>query len=65
MWAYCYRNLIDMFKDNACDEFNWTIAEFQKEINLCETEIPQLDDISNFLKARTGWRLKPVGGLLT
>ena len=65
VWAYCYRNLIDMFKDNACDEFNWTIAEFQKEINLCETEIPQLDDISNFLKARTGWRLKPVGGLLT
>ena len=54
-----------MYKTNACDEFNWTIAEFQKEINLCETEIPQLDDISNFLRERTGWRLKPVGGLLT
>lgn len=65
MWAFCYKNLIDMFKNNACDEFNWTINEFQKEINLCETEIPQLDDISNFLRARTGWRLKPVGGLLT
>lgn len=36
VWAFCYRNLIDMFKTNACDEFNWTINEFQKEINLCE-----------------------------
>lgn len=24
-----------------------------------------MDDISSFLKSRTGWRLKPVGGLLT
>ena len=54
-----------MYKTNACDEFNWTIAEFQKEINLNENDIPQLEDISEFLKQRTGWRLKPVGGLLT
>ena len=27
-----------MFKDNACDEFNWTIDQFQKHINLCEEE---------------------------
>ena len=47
------------------DEFNWTINEFQKNIGLCETEIPQLETISAFLKEATGWRLKPVGGLLT
>lgn len=40
VWAFCYKNLISMFKTNACDEFNWTIAEFQKEIHLCEEEIP-------------------------
>lgn len=28
VWAFCYKNLIHMYKDNACDEFNWTIAEF-------------------------------------
>ena len=28
VWAFCYKNLIRMFKDNACDEFNWTIDQF-------------------------------------
>ena len=65
VWAFCYKNLIDRFRSNACEEFNWTINEFQKNIGLCETEIPQLETISAFLKEATGWRLKPVGGLLT
>ena len=30
-----------------------------------EKSVPQLNSISKFLMAETGWRLKPVGGLLT
>ena len=40
VWAFCYKNLIDRFRTNACEEFNWTINEFQKNIGLCETEVP-------------------------
>ena len=65
VWSFCYKNLIDLYKSNACDEFNWSMAEFQKEVGFCAEKIPQLEDISAFLKSRTGWRLKPVGGLLT
>lgn len=54
-----------MFKTNACEEFNWTIDEFEKEVGLNENSILQLEPISQFLQSRTGWRLKPVGGLLT
>jgi len=28
VWAFCYKELIHLFKDHACEEFNWTIAEF-------------------------------------
>jgi phenylalanine-4-hydroxylase len=65
VWRLCYNKLSDLFKTNACKEFKWTIKEFEKEVGFRNDEIPQLEDISQFLMSRTGWRLKPVGGLLT
>jgi phenylalanine-4-hydroxylase len=65
VWKLCYNKLAELFRTNACQEFNWTIKEFEKEVGFTDTDIPQLEDISQFLQQRTGWRLKPVGGLLT
>lgn len=45
-WKLCYERLKELQKLNACKEFNWTIAEFEKEIGLRSSEIPQLEDIS-------------------
>lgn len=42
------------------------MEEFERNVpGFNETTIPQLDDISKYLTSKTGWRLKPVGGLLT
>ena len=49
VWKFCYERLSHMFKTNACEEFNWSINEFRKEIGLNGDEIPQLEDISAFL----------------
>lgn len=65
VWKFCYERLIKLFPTHACEEFNWTINEFQTNIGMNANEIPQLEDISAFLISKTGWRLKPVGGLLT
>lgn len=65
VWSYCYTELKKLFKTHACKEFNWTINEFERNVGFTPTKIPQLEDISQFLQSTTGWRLKPVGGLLT
>lgn len=55
-----------LLKTNACDETNQTIVEMEENVpGFSENEIPQLDSISKFLQSKTGWRLKPVGGLLS
>tara|TARA_B110000285_G_scaffold233941_1_gene309249 strand:+ start:676 stop:804 length:129 start_codon:yes stop_codon:yes gene_type:complete len=42
------------------------MAEMEKNVEgFGDDTIPQLDPISKYLQAKTGWRLKPVGGLLT
>ena len=64
-WKFCYGNLKQLFKTNACSEFKWTIDQFEKHVGFTDDQIPQLDPISKFLQSQTGWRLKPVGGLLT
>jgi len=55
-----------LLETNACDETNQTIVDMEKHVpGFSATDIPQLDAISNYLIGKTGWRLKPVGGLLT
>lgn len=64
-WKLCYETLTKLFKTNACKEFNEIVSEFEGNVGFKSTEIPQLEDISQYLQSKTGWRLKPVGGLLT
>lgn len=65
-WKFCFDKLTTMFPTYACKEFNQCIDSFRKNVKgFSSDSIPQLEDISQFLIAETGWRLKPVGGLLT
>jgi phenylalanine-4-hydroxylase len=35
-----------------------------KHIGLNENNIPEIEDVSNYLKEKTGWRVRPCGGML-
>ena len=66
VWQHCYPKIRALQMKNACDETNEIIAEMEANVEgWSEKTIPQLEHISKFLESRTGWRLKPVGGLLT
>ncbi len=49
VWKFCYGSLQQLFKTNACQEFRWTIEQFEKHVGFNINEIPQLDPISKFL----------------
>ncbi|RLN49195.1 hypothetical protein BBJ29_003708 [Phytophthora kernoviae] len=64
-WGVIYKRMKSMWKQYACDEFNYIMPLLETNCGYAEDNIPQQQDISNFLQECTGFTLRPVGGLLS
>jgi phenylalanine-4-hydroxylase len=64
-WGTIYRELTRLYPTHACKEFNHILPLLQDNCNYREDCIPQLQDVSDFLKDCTGFTLRPVAGLLS
>mmetsp|Transcript_25941 Transcript_25941/g.36020 ORF Transcript_25941/g.36020 Transcript_25941/m.36020 type:complete len:431 (+) Transcript_25941:53-1345(+) len=64
-WKTVYQSLKQLYPTHACRAHNCVFPLLEKFCGYSEDNIPQLQDISLFLQQATGWRLKPVTGLLT
>jgi phenylalanine-4-hydroxylase len=64
-WAVVYKRLTSLFPKYACREHNYVFPLLIQNCGYSENNIPQLEDISNFLKDCTGFILRPVTGLLS
>lgn len=60
-WSTVFENLARLYPTHACREFNAVFSE----LGYRAEEIPQLADVSAFLEERTGFRLRPVAGLVS
>lgn len=60
-----FKELTRLYPSHACDEFNNIFNLLIQNCGYREDNIPQLEDVSNFLKASTGFSLRPVAGLLS
>ncbi|XKL65228.1 hypothetical protein PGB90_008648 [Kerria lacca] len=63
-WGIVFNQLIRLYPTHACREFNYIFPLLMQNCNYREDNIPQLEDISNFLKDSTGFTVRPVAGLL-
>lgn len=64
-WSTIFKELVRLYPSHACREFNHVFPLLQDNCGFREDNIPQLQDISQFLKDCTGFRLRPVAGLLS
>lgn len=59
-WEEVYRGLTSLFPTHACDEFNRIFSELDYPAD----RVPQIADVDEFMKRRTGFRMQPVAGLV-
>lgn len=60
-----YTKLRALYPTHACAEFNRVFPLLEQNCGYSAEEPPQLDRISAFLHSCTGFRLRPVAGLLS
>eukprot|EP00210_Caulerpa_lentillifera_P006941 g6636.t1 len=59
-WREAFLRLRELHPLYACKEYNNCFAK----LKLDENEVPQLEDLSQFLKDETGWQIRPAAGLM-
>ncbi|XP_072002489.1 tyrosine 3-monooxygenase-like [Engystomops pustulosus] len=64
-WKQVYKSLSSLYPNYACEQYLETFQQLEKYCGYTENSIPQLQDVSNFLKERTGFILRPAAGLLS
>jgi len=65
VWTKVYDELRKRHEEYACDEYRAIFDELERLRLFSRNSIPQLQDMSDWLRGKTGWTLRPVTGLLS
>jgi phenylalanine-4-hydroxylase len=63
-WGEVYRRLADLHERYACAEYRRVFEDMARQCGYAADNVPQVRTVNDFLEQRTGFRLRPVSGLL-
>ncbi|XP_014778918.1 tryptophan 5-hydroxylase 1 [Octopus bimaculoides] len=64
-WSTVFRELNKLYPTYSCKQHLKNLPLLMKYCGYRENNIPQLEDVSKFLKERTGFTVRPVAGYLS
>ncbi|CAM1331105.1 TH (predicted) [Pycnogonum litorale] len=64
-WGTVFRELVRLFDTHACRQHIQVFRILCDECDYRPDNIPQLQDVSDFMYRRTGFQLRPAAGLVT
>lgn len=64
-WGAVFRTVKDLSPKHACVEYRAAFKKLEDEKIFVEDHLPQLQEMSDFLRKNTGFSLRPAAGLLT
>uniref|UniRef100_A0A1B6CUP6 Tyrosine 3-monooxygenase n=1 Tax=Clastoptera arizonana TaxID=38151 RepID=A0A1B6CUP6_9HEMI len=64
-WSSVFKTVKELMPKHFCHEYQKFFSLLEEEGIFCMDKIPQLEDMSNFLKKHTGFTLRPAAGLLS
>nr|XP_033340056.1 tyrosine 3-monooxygenase isoform X1 [Megalopta genalis] len=64
-WKRVFDTVVELIPKHACVEYQRVFKKLQEEKIFEANRIPQLQEVSDFLKKNTGFTLRPAAGLLT
>ena len=64
-WTSVFNMVLELMPQYACAEYRRVFKMLQDADIFVPERIPQLEQMSNFLRQQTGFSLRPAAGLLT
>lgn len=64
-WSAVFARVKDLMQKHACSEYVAVFHKLEEEKIFVNGRIPQLQEMSDFLRKNTGFTLRPAAGLLT
>lgn len=64
-WQSVFNTVLELMPKHACLEYRRVFKMLQDEGVFVSNKIPQLEEMSTFLRRQTGFSLRPAAGLLT